>query len=56
MPCLAGLGLAFLINLCWQQLLELLQGDFANQLNYEEFMKRLGFMWFNSIDLQRYRE
>jgi hypothetical protein len=43
MPCLVGLGLAFLVNLCWQNLLELLQGDNPNRLNFEEFMNKAGF-------------
>jgi hypothetical protein len=43
MPCLMRLGLAFLINFCRQHLLEQLHRDFANQLNFEEFMTKVGF-------------
>jgi hypothetical protein len=43
MPCLVGLGLAFLVNIFWQHLLELLQGDNLAQLNYEEFMNKARF-------------
>jgi hypothetical protein len=43
MPCLVGLGLAFLANICWQHLLDMLQGDNPNWFNYKEFMNNNGF-------------
>ncbi len=38
MPCLVGLGLAFLVNIYQQHLLELLQGD-----NPKKFMNKIAF-------------
>jgi hypothetical protein len=38
-----GLGLAFLVNIYWQHLLELLQGDNPKRLNSEKFMNKVGF-------------
>jgi hypothetical protein len=43
MPCLARVGLAFLVNLYWQHFFELLEKDNPNRLNYEKFMKKVGF-------------
>jgi hypothetical protein len=40
MPRFTGLGLAFFMNLYWQHLFELLQGDNPNWLTYEEFMNK----------------
>jgi hypothetical protein len=43
MPCLAKLGLAFLVNIYLQHLLELFQGDNLNRLNSKKFMNKDGF-------------